>query len=918
MSWSQLILDYLDKVEEDVVEIFESERLINYDERIMQRFRKIETLPENSENEEFVRAYLTSKLVNELNYRPELIEFEREYKSAGRKKDNKPRIDILLKDKDENIFFFIEVKSPSKYEIEKEEAIEKQLYLVANNEEKPIKYLVYYTVVERNGELVDEVVIIDKEKYPTYKDWKDANEPSSSDKLPARYEKALKEPYVKNGKKDLYKNISLFELDGIRETLHNVLWGGGGTDDNEIFSSLVNIILAKIQDEKERNDGEQYLFQVLQYSSEENPDDTEQENPESVFKRVNELYRRALVQRLNIEERKAKKSNVITEEKFSFSNLAFTVQQLEKYSFTESLSNMNDGTDILGNFFEGIIRRGFKQTEGQFFTPHNIVQFLLYGLELDNLSIDMLNKNRSLPYIIDPSAGSGTFLIEAMKMITKTIKYKRKKELNTNEDVRDKLRELMPDYKENTWAKDYLYGIEHNFNLGTAIKVNMILHGDGNTNIFIKDGLLPFRYYTNRNGINILKEYKNEDKYYHGRDVNEQYDVIISNPPFNVDLAKETKRHLKSDFLFGDKKNSENLFIERWYQLLKEKGRLGVVLPESIFDTAENKYIRLFIFKYFNVRAVVSLPTLTFEDYTSTKTSLLFASKKSKSQLEEWNKLWNKYSNEWSLLKTRVENYRKVFIEGEKKDKYPSIKDHSEETIITNLKRYLKDYVNEEEAGIKDILIKYSSEIDTISKIDNDMVDYFGYVNVWWVFGEVSEKQDYSIFMAEADNVGYKKTKAQYLIMPNDLYDVEKAPNQLDVEGILSEYDKAIAKKKEAIVNNKMNFLKLEENKLETSDKNAKERLERKIEKIKSVTQKLEDELKEEEVQRNKIAKFTSKYYDKDGYLKRQYTDRTDSELLNEFEENGMLYVYKSGDVLIRESEKSKILDFMRGAKIWE
>ncbi|OIJ22492.1 hypothetical protein BKP45_04075 [Anaerobacillus alkalidiazotrophicus] len=328
--------------------------------------------------------------------------------------------------------------------------------------------------------------------------------------------------------------------------------------------------------------------------------------------------------------------------------------------------------------------------------------------------------------------------------------------------------------------------------------------------------------------------------------------------------------------------------------------------------------MRLFIFKYFNVRAVVSLPTLTFEDYTSTKTSLLFASKKSKSQLEEWNKLWNKYSNEWSLLKTRVENYRKVFIEGEKKDKYPSIKDHSEETIITNLKRYLKDYVNEEEAGIKDILIKYSSEIDTISKIDNDMVDYFGYVNVWWVFGEVSEKQDYSIFMAEADNVGYKKTKAQYLIMPNDLYDVEKAPNQLDVEGILSEYDKAIAKKKEAIVNNKMNFLKLEENKLETSDKNAKERLERKIEKIKSVTQKLEDELKEEEVQRNKIAKFTSKYYDKDGYLKRQYTDRTDSELLNEFEENGMLYVYKSGDVLIRESEKSKILDFMRGAKIWE
>ncbi|MBG9775871.1 restriction endonuclease subunit M [Brevibacillus laterosporus] len=918
MSWRKLIIDYINKVEEEVVEIYELEKLINYDERIMQRYRKIETLPESDESEEFVRAFLTSKLVNELNYRPERIEFEREYISAGRKKDNKPRIDMLLKDKDGNIFFFIELKSPTRFELEKEEAIEKQLYLVANNEERPIKYLVYYTVVERNGELVDELVIIDKEKYPTFSDWKDASEPSSSDKLPARYEKALKEPYVKNGKKDLYKNISLFELDGIRETLHNVLWGGGGTDDNEIFSSLVNIILAKIQDEKERNRGEQYLFQVLQYSS-EGSDDTEQENPESVFKRVNELYRRALVQRLNIEEKKAKKSNVINEEKFSLAKLAFTVQQLEKYSFTDSLSNMADGTDILGNFFEGIIRRGFKQTEGQFFTPHNIVQFLLYGLELDNLSISLVNEKRSLPYIIDPSAGSGTFLIESMKMITKTIKYKRSSELNTNEDVRDKLRELMPDYKENTWAKDYLYGVEINFNLGTAIKVNMILHGDGNTNIFIKDGLLPFRYYTKKSGINLLKEYKKDDKYYHGRDVNEQYDVIISNPPFSVDLDKETKRHLQNEFLFGYKKNSENLFVERWYQLLRENGRLGVVLPESVFDTAENRYIRVFIFKYFKVRAIVSLPPLTFEDYTSTKTSLLFASKKSRKELDEWNKLWGKYSNEWSLLKTRVENYKKVFIDGEEKNKYPSIKAHDEETIVNNLKKYLKDYINEEEKlDIIEILTKYKEEINTISKIDNDMVDYFGYVNVWWVFGEVSKEMDYNIFMAEADNVGYKKTKAQYLIMPNDLYDVEIAPNRLKINDIINEYDKEILELKEAIVNNKMKLLELEESLAKLTDKKGKEKLNKKIEKIKNINIKLQEDLNKFEENRNQVIDFTSKYYDSEGFIKEEYIDRTDKGLLKEFKENGVLNKYKSGDVLIRKNEKLKILDYLRGAKIWE
>jgi type I restriction enzyme M protein len=57
-----------------------------------------------------------------------------------------------------------------------------------------------------------------------------------------------------------------------------------------------------------------------------------------------------------------------------------------------------------------------------------------------------------------------------------------------------------------------------------------------------------------------------------------------------------------------------------------------VVLPESVFDTTENKYIRLFIYKYFKVRAVVSLPQITFEPFTSTKTSLLFAQQKHKSR----------------------------------------------------------------------------------------------------------------------------------------------------------------------------------------------------------------------------------------------------------------------------------------------
>lgn len=93
--------------------------------------------------------------------------------------------------------------------------------------------------------------------------------------------------------------------------------------------------------------------------------------------------------------------------------------------------------------------------------------------------------------------------------------------------------------------------------------------------------------------------------------------------------------------MYGDKKKSENLFIERWYQLLRENGRLAAVLPESVFDTNENKYIRLFIYKYFKIKAVVSLLQLAFAPYTPTKTSILFAQKKRAEEIEEWNRLWD-------------------------------------------------------------------------------------------------------------------------------------------------------------------------------------------------------------------------------------------------------------------------------------
>ncbi|HSQ98127.1 MAG TPA: N-6 DNA methylase [Rickettsiales bacterium] len=763
--------------ESKVIKKFDlDKKTISYDK--IKQNREISKI---SGEEELVRAYLLTKLTSELGYKPELIEIEKEY-DIGRPKVNKPRIDIMVKDEKGNSFLYIELKKPQDYEKDKDEVIEKQLFNLASQEKgqgKKVKYLVLYTYEILDKEIKDKCILIDYEKFNSFESWKEVRD--FADKLPERYGKAQKEPYIKGGEKDLEISFTHEQLDGLRKNLHNVLWGGGGTDDNDVFSSLVNIILAKIQDESEKKKGEKYDFQIFAFKDGESFETNEQ-----LFERINELYKRALKQRLNIiDESKLKKSFVVDENKFSLNKLKYTVSELERFSFVDGKNSLS-GKDILGDFFEGIIREGFKQTKGQFFTHINVVKFMLWGLQLDKLAIDRVNKDLEIPYLIDPSAGSGTFLIEYMKFITENLKRRFRQKLDETRDVEDKFHQwFMPDHRENKWASNFIYGVEINFNLGTATKVNMILHGDGSTNIFVKDGLLPFKFYDKETAPNFLKQYE-QDEVYGSKEVNGQFDCIITNPPFSVDLDKDTKNNVKNEFLFGDKKNSENLFIERWYQLLKPNGRFGVVLPESVFDTTENKYIRLFIYKYFKVKAVVSLPQLTFEPFTSTKTSLLFAQKKTKEEIEKWNELWTKYSNEWNLLKTRCENLVAIYSEEKDRKKLPSIKDLSEKEEKEILTRMLKDYIEEDDNKLssKELVEKYKDELKELCQYDNDTKDIFGFVNTWWVFGEVAKELNYKIFMAEVENIGYKRTKRGEKPMPNELFRTNNKGEVLVDDGI--------------------------------------------------------------------------------------------------------------------------------------
>ena len=78
------------------------------------------------------------------------------------------------------------------------------------------------------------------------------------------------------------------------------------------------------------------------------------------------LFTDQLVKMLNTPKEKADQLYVVDQEKMGLSKIIYTVQTLEEYSFMEGRRSY-DGTDLLGDF-ESIIRDGFKQTKGQFFT----------------------------------------------------------------------------------------------------------------------------------------------------------------------------------------------------------------------------------------------------------------------------------------------------------------------------------------------------------------------------------------------------------------------------------------------------------------------------------------------------------------------------------------------------------------------
>ena len=296
--------------------------------------------------------------------------------------------------------------------------------------------------------------------------------------FPARYQLPSFTPYRKApSAPDLDENATTSDLRAIAAAFHAEFFAEH--PDTEIFANLVKLILAKIFDERQRRAGEEYVFQVLQVNGRE-------ESAAALFARIAPLYEAAYKSYIDTSGGDSLDSKV-----FAPDRVKSVVKGLQSVAVTRGSALHGD---VIGTFFEEILRAGFKQDKGMYFTHTNLVWFMLEALDIKGLTREIwksaAHPNDRMPYVIDPSCGSGAFLLRAMQMMSSAIREDQTNLVSTQDDQKY-FDSHLADSNPNEWAKDFLYGCDPKFVMAITAKVNMVLHGDGSAHIFKWDSLSP-------------------------------------------------------------------------------------------------------------------------------------------------------------------------------------------------------------------------------------------------------------------------------------------------------------------------------------------------------------------------------------------------------------------------------------------
>lgn len=738
-------------------------------------------------DEELTRALIILHLILTYGYKAKNIEIENTFRIGGHSTITARAVetDICIKNDKGDIEILCEVKKLHDYFGSDDKAIKKQLFEPFENivQFNKSKYLFHLTVD----------IPINKKQFPincigintsvsnNYKDWdKEGRVPHLIDIVQSGEKPILKEVYIKtSGKekssnkkfKDLDDNFNINKLKRCWSKLWDYIWGGA-LEDNKKFENFNKVLLAKIYDERKTKIGSSYNFQRKFIGGEFQSD-------EELANNINLLYKKAFKEYLS-KDKSIELSGVkgIDFKEFSPYLVSKCVDILYTLSFNK---NRYKNVDILGEFYEMVIRDAFKQTKGLFLTHPNIVLFILSALEVDEVVTSRLRNPEEdaryrLPFVIDPSCGTGTFLVHYMNYVQKFIEENHKQISSGDEDTEDFIERNVLDKYSFKWVIDYVYGIDIEPVLATACQINLILHGDGSTNIYNANGLSSFSEYGKKEitgSLNILSSGLELNKQYYKKETINKFDFIVSNPPFNVNI---NKNDIKNNFTVGG--NSEAYFLERWYQLLKPKGRIGVVLPESFFSVEDDSRGRMFLYKHFNIKAIVSLPSHTFLPHTPTNTSLLFASKKMKEEEEEFIQLWDEYQKKFDEKFNKIINKFPKFKKEVNFDRKNKNKSNSIKKIIELIEKHcIKEYTSSF-STLPYYEDNFLYDNENYSKIKKDIKSVLLSFKDRWSLHMVSKKQENKFYNFSVEQIGYKAGKKGSKDKPNELIKVLTKNNQ--------------------------------------------------------------------------------------------------------------------------------------------
>lgn len=525
---------------------------------------------------------------------------------------------------------------------------------------------------------------------------------------------------VEEGKQQFFdlSVIDQSELTRRFKQAHEALWAGGQLNPSEAFDELDKLIFCKIWDErKPRRMGEPYDFQIITVTKDEERDEQKRRAKENanLYNRIKALY----------EEGRARDKEVFRD------NIRLTPEKIRTVvGYLEGVNLSETDLDSKGRAFETFMGSFFRGNFGQYFTPREIVKFIVDVLPINNDS-----------KVLDTSCGSGGFLLYALNK------------------VRDKATEYYPNYKRDTkqyakwfpywhdFAEKNLFGIEISEQISRAAKMNMIIHDDGHTNVITSDGLVSDEA--------IFAKTSNQGFKYG------TFDFIITNPPFGSTIRQSEQAYLKTyqlgkkeeDWLAvkaqpentRDGQSTEVLFIEQDYKFLKEGGYLAIVLPDGILTNSSMQYVRTQIEDWFRIVAVISMPQTAFAaNGAGVKSSVLFLKKWKK---EETDRLvQTKKAIESKLLKDSDYLAKRTLwdkeIKQKQKDKADEIKG-KQRTSATAAKQ-----TEEFKSWNANLLAEYAAKIDDLkTRLTEE-----------YQLNKQQQLQDYPIFMAIAEEIGYDAT----------------------------------------------------------------------------------------------------------------------------------------------------------------